>query len=330
MMRRVQFDLMDPAWQRLVTSQEPIIDSGDREELGSVGFHAQRQMIVVPLGDDLQVHGVLVACDRIGDVSEFDMDDAHLLATLVSQLSVSLENGRLTDHLAEVRTLKAKLEEQVQSKDQLIASVSHELRTPLTGVIGIADLLQASVELADPAEVRELIGMIVSQGRELSNIIDDLLVQAKAGNGTLKVFPQPIDLPSEISAVVATSSVPGTRIEEGPGLRPALVDPLRLRQVVRNLLTNSVRYGGPVVHVEIGRANAGFEVRVVDNGEGVPEQHEESIFEPYETAHTQTAQPGSVGLGLPVSRSIARLMGGDLTYARRGPNTVFTLWVPQA
>ena len=94
----------------------------------------------------------------------------------------------------------------------------------------------------------------------------------------------------------------------------ATADPTRVRQIVRNLLTNALRYGGPVIWVSAGSEGDKAFIRVHDNGPGIPPDRQNQIFEPYESVHESIGTPGSVGLGLTISRKLARLMGGDLTY----------------
>jgi K+-sensing histidine kinase KdpD len=98
--------------------------------------------------------------------------------------------------------------------------------------------------------------------------------------------------------------------------------------VIRNLLTNAQRYGGDHVAIDVERRGALIAVTVLDDGAGVPEGREQAIFEAYERAHVESTQPESVGLGLAVSRQLARLMGGDLIYRRRDSMTRFEFTVP--
>lgn len=105
----------------------------------------------------------------------------------------------------------------------------------------------------------------------------------------------------------------------------AWVDPGRVRQIIRNLLTNADRYGGDQVRVILGDTDGGVAIAVEDNGPGIPEGMRDTIFEPYGRAHAERTQPASVGLGLAVARSLARMMGGDLIHERRGDTTVFEL-----
>ncbi len=105
--------------------------------------------------------------------------------------------------------------------------------------------------------------------------------------------------------------------------------PAPLRQVVRNLLTNATRYGGTDVWIEIEDRDSSVVIAVVDNGAGVPTYLESRIFEAYERGHeTELVQPGSVGLGLAVSRRLAVLMNGSLDYRRVDDQTRFELILP--
>lgn len=105
-------------------------------------------------------------------------------------------------------------------------------------------------------------------------------------------------------------------------------DPLRVRQIVRNLLTNAARYGGGRVRVVLETGPGHGALTVLDDGDGVPSDQAEMIFESYGRAHNAAGQPGSVGLGLSVSRNLARNMGGDLSYSRRDGWTGFELTLP--
>lgn len=283
------------------------------------------QAVVDVLTVDGRPVGLLAGINRIGEVSDFGESDHQVLATLGSQLSTNLENSRLTDTLSELRILKDRLERLIESKDQLVASVSHELRTPLTSVVGLASLVRENAGSTLDAENLELLDLIVEQGNELSNIIEDLLAHARVEAGTLTVFPETFDVYEEVRTIMASH---GLEAQELNSPIWAFADPLRVRQIIRNLLTNASRYGGPNVRVSIDSTAEGVMLAVVDDGSGVAPGAEKTIFEAYKSAHDGAAQPGSVGLGLALSRSLAQLMGGDLSYGRRKGETWFTLTVP--
>jgi signal transduction histidine kinase len=219
----------------------------------------------------------------------------------------------------------------VRSKDEFIASVSHELRTPLTVIAGMAHELQDRLGAFSPDEVAELIGLVVDQSLDMRNLIEDLLVAARADIGRLAVHPVNMDLVEAVEAVLAALS-PAAVQDVVADMVPTMAsaDPTRVRQIIRNLVTNAVRYGGPRVTIESGGDGETVFVRVRDDGPGVPAGLRERIFDPYESAHDPAGQPGSVGLGLTVSRKLARLMGGDLTYRYEDATSVFELRLPAA
>lgn len=219
----------------------------------------------------------------------------------------------------------------VRSKDEFLASVSHELRTPLTSVYGSAEVLKQQWDELSSEDRLELIGYIASDSRELAHIVEDLLVAARADIGSLSVRPQAIDVRVEVEA--ALQAVQPDADEHAIDLASvggrALADPLRFRQIVRNLVTNAVRYGGSQVSLQTHRKEGILSLSVSDNGAGVPEDQREAIFEPYHRAHIANGVPDSVGLGLTVARQLARLMDGDLRYVRSGALSTFELRLPE-
>ena len=109
-----------------------------------------------------------------------------------------------------------------------------------------------------------------------------------------------------------------------------VADPIRLRQIVRNLMTNAFRYGGGKVEIAARLTNGSVHLTVSDDGEILPLEHRETIFEPYESVRPVSGQPHAVGLGLTVSRKLARLMGGDLCYGSETGRSTFELTLPVA
>jgi PAS domain S-box-containing protein len=213
----------------------------------------------------------------------------------------------------------------IRSKDELVASVSHELRTPIGTIMGMALELRDHDGAFVESERREMIGLIADQSRELSDIVEDLLVATRADPSTLSVRPEVVDVPLEIERIVAASPLrPELVVRDRPVF--AWADPLRLRQIIRNLLSNAERYGAGNIRVEASRTKGAVVVRVIDNGPGVPRADRERVFQPYARV-SGIDVPGSIGLGLPVSRKLARLMEGDLEYAGGNPTT-FELRLP--
>jgi len=317
-------------WKRVVGDAESaILHEPSRSAIeGSPAI--QKDAVIVPIVGTDRLHGYVLAADRLGDVNAFAPDDVQLLETVAKQVSVALDNGHLETSLATVTALKEQLEDMVRSKDQFVASVSHELRTPLTAVVGFATELQANLDIFERGDLREFIGLIAGESTALSHIIEDLLVAARADIGTLAINPERVDA---VRAVTELTKPGPTSIQPRPitvtGSQEFIWgDALRFRQVVRNLITNARRYGGEYIAVDIERQADMVVVTVLDNGPGVPEDRSSAIFDAYERGHAASIQPGSVGLGLAVSRELARLMGGDLTFERRDEMTRFAFTVP--
>jgi signal transduction histidine kinase len=222
----------------------------------------------------------------------------------------------------------------IRSKDEFVASVSHEVRTPLTAVVGLAEELRVNRSDFSSMETDEFIGLIADQSREVANIIEDLLVAARADTGTLDISLGVVDLRDLVGIELVGGGFTDSLQQGSLAIEmleaPAWGDPTRVRQIVRNLLTNALRYGGDRVRVFSGVSGDVARVGVADNGSGVPAADRDRIFEPYQRAHDRPTQPGSVGLGLTVARQLAGLMGGDLTYRYEGGESIFELSLPAA
>jgi signal transduction histidine kinase len=232
--------------------------------------------------------------------------------------------------MADITTLKRAerdLAGLVASKDELVASVSHELRTPITTIMGMAFELRDHGAAFTAAEAQELIEFIADQSRELSNIVEDLLVAARSEAETLVIRPEMLPIRREIEQIVASTGQTVDPEVDAPDDAQAWADPLRFRQILRNLLSNAKRYGGSTVRISAVIDGESAVVSVFDDGPGVPAGDEDIIFEPYIRSTRDEALPGSIGLGLPVSRRLARLMGGDLIYRYDG-GSVFEVRLP--
>lgn len=226
---------------------------------------------------------------------------------------------------------RKRLEDLITSKDRFVASVSHELRTPLSAVLGFAEELRANADSFRAEELNDMLELIAGQSREMADMVEDLLVSARVDIGMVTIHPKDVYLRSQTEAVLAgLGSAIDQDIEVVGGRGRVWADPSRTRQIIRNLLTNAVRYGGDHVVVEAVEVADGTVLTVRDDGPGLDPTQWETIFEPYQRAHDVPTQPASIGLGLTVSRQLARLMGGDLTYRTGDDGSVFTLSLPSS
>jgi len=240
--------------------------------------------------------------------------------------STGVPGSSIVVGLADITHMKDRNEamaEVVRAKDEFIASVSHELRTPLTAVIGITSEIAQSSEMSEE-ERSELLDLVAGQAAEMSNLVEDLLVAARADVGTVPVENRRVDLMTELRATLE-----GLGMTVGMPSQPppeVIADPRRVRQILRNLLTNASRYGGPNRRITAGALRDSVWLEMRDDGEGIPDEEARRIFEPYVTS----GGGGGVGLGLSVARQLAELMGGSLDYERSAGESVFRLQLPLA
>ena len=234
-------------------------------------------------------------------------------------------SGRVTlsgTDITAQRKSEEELSGQVSARDRFIATVSHELRTPLTGAMGMLEVVRSG-DIAD-GERDEMIELALMQVKDMADIVEDLLVAARAANGALTVNPSVIDLSTSVRDALSVVRDPFTHTIE-PGAK-AWADPVRVRQIVKNLLTNAVRYGGTERRVNVRHDGRVAVVEVSDDGPPLAPEFVARMFEPYERVGGSST-PESVGLGLTVARTLARLMGGDVTYEHDG-RAVFRLTLP--
>lgn len=252
-------------------------------------------------------------------VRDWSVVDVSLLSTAAKMIGAFWER----------EASQERLEKSNRAKDELIASVSHELRTPLTAVVGFGRLLHESADTIPADERAELLELLVSQGTDLSNIVSDLLVAARTSTGSVEVASVPVNLHAQVNQVLESfQHGKAAEIELAGELVRAVGDPDRIRQIVRNLVSNALRYGGDTIRIELIADAGRARVLVCDDGTPIPEEDRERIFQPYRRAHAAPGLVDSLGLGLTISRQLAQLMHGDLTYRHEDGESIFELVLP--
>jgi signal transduction histidine kinase len=273
---------------------------------------------------------------------------------------------RLEERTGELERLSSELLRANRVKSEFLANVSHELRTPLNAIVGFVDLLRDGVygDLS-PRQVGP-VERIASSANHLRQLVDQVLDLAKMAAGRLEVHPELVDLrpfvlnvASEVEALVGERGL-NLSIAVSAALPRVRTDPMHLRQILLNLLSNAVKFtpsGGIAIRARlVGRedglpegarrvggepppvAGAGQErqawvaLQVADSGIGIAQADRARIFEEFEQVNAgprgESMQRGT-GLGLPISRRLARLLGGDVTVESE-PNkgSTFTVWLP--
>ena len=215
------------------------------------------------------------------------------------------------------------------AKGRFLAQISHELRTPLNAVIGLVE-----IEAANAAgSSRQRLRTVATSARDLAVMLDDAVDYSALTEGRVAVAPRPVALRPELSASLLVFGLQarnqGRELSVGidrdvPGV--VMIDSQRVRQCLGNLIGNALKHSsrGPVT-VTVRYARGRLQVDVADQGKGIPQALQERVFEPFFRGSEDT--PG-VGLGLAISRAVARQMGGDLVLVPVAQGTTFRLTVP--
>ncbi len=230
--------------------------------------------------------------------------------------------------VTKVRAYQRTLESLIAGKDRFVASISHELRTPLSAVMGLSQELHEMWEDFSPGEARELMGLIARGAGDLASLVEDLLLAAQPEvSDSVSATPEDFDVSEQVERAVEDCLVSGDLM-----VRPAIhtapawcrADPQRVRQIIRNLVINAARYGGDSVELRVV-AEPQPAVLVLDDGPGIPVAEWDRIFDPYQQVAGIDSARGALGLGLAISKQLAEMMGGELSYHYRGGKSIFTL-----
>jgi protein-histidine pros-kinase len=236
----------------------------------------------------------------------------------------------------QLREQNVELEQASQAKDNFLASMSHELRTPLNAIIGFTGTMLMKLPGPLNAEQEHQLRLVQTSGKHLLSIINDLLDLAKIESGKVQLTLQPVDC-RHLAEEVAQSLQPlaqrkglALRIEGPDSPVIATVDRRILGQILINLVNNAIKFtdsGGVRVSVTPNGQDGGLRISVCDTGPGIPEADQERIFRAFErSAITAKTSDEGTGLGLHISRKLARLLNGILTVSSAvGEGSTFTI-----
>ena len=271
------------------------------------------------LGAPLVVEGRVLGVVHVGRLQQrrFTEDDARLLDLAADRVALAIDRARLFE--AE-RAAHAAAEAAVRGRDEFLSVAAHELKTPMTSLRGFVELLLHQLDRrgqVDPERLRRALRTIDQQSIKLSRLVDQLLDVSRIEAGRLTLDRQDVDLARVVEQVAAAAQA-GTGahaiVVAAPPALPALVDPLRVEQVVTNLLDNAIKYspGGGPIEVEVSRPAAAMaQLAVRDHGLGIAPEHRAHIFDRFYQAHGDGHFSG-MGLGLYISRQIVELHGGHI------------------
>jgi signal transduction histidine kinase len=302
------------------------------EMIRRLGYRAR---LVVPLLSGDRIVGALVVRRKAS--GEFSQSTIELLQTFAAQSVLAIQNARL---FAEIEDKSRQLQMASENKSQFVSSMSHELRTPLNAIIGLTEMMVKNAARFGTERAQEPLQRVNRAGTHLLGLINQVLDLSKIEAGKLELNPQTVQLAPLIEEVIGTARQLAEQnknrlvVDAQENLGALTVDPMRLRQILLNLLSNACKFTKEgEVKLRASRVRNGrdwIELSVADTGIGMTPEQQAKLFEEFTQADATTAQRfGGTGLGLAITRKLARMMGGDvIVTSEMGKGSAFTVRLP--
>jgi len=294
-----------------------------------------RTVLATPLLREGVATGAILI--RRSEVMPFSDRYIKLLEAFADQAVIAIENSRL---LNEIQEKNRQLAEASQHKSQFLSSMSHELRTPLNAIIGLTDMMVGNAARFGTEKALEPLKRVHNAGAHLLGLINQVLDLSKIEAGKLELSPESVSLAPLIDQVIGTARQLAEQnqnrllVDAPEDLGTLTVDPMRLRQILLNLLSNACKFTKQGVVTlrarRLGNGKYWVELAVIDTGIGMTPEQLSRLFQEFSQAEASTAKKyGGTGLGLAITRKLARLMGGDVTVtSEHGKGSVFTVRLP--
>ena len=282
-----------------------------------------------------RVEGFLVL-DNFSDPDAFSRSDLSKLARVREHAISAISKARI---LRELQLKNREAEEANQAKSRFLANMSHELRTPMNAIIGFSEILCERLdEKIDPKSMNFL-RSIVSSGRHLLEIINDILDLSKIEAGKMEIFPETFPVRGAIDSVCQVMKGLSTRknisfaIDVAPDVADIETDNAKFKQILYNLLSNAVKFSpnDSVVTIRAKKVDDMIAVEVIDRGIGIAGEHLAAIFEEFRQVDaSMSRQYGGTGLGLSLVKRFVQLQGGTIgVKSELGAGSTFTFTLPR-
>ncbi|MGF1480633.1 MAG: ATP-binding protein [Cyanophyceae cyanobacterium] len=263
--------------------------------------------------------------------------ELELLECTAEQVSVALERVQTSDRIEQLVAEKQRSDEANQAKSQFLSVMNHELRTPLTSIIGFSNLLMEEIYGSLNQKQMQYVSAILESGEYLLELINDLLDISKIEAEKEELFLEKVPVEeiclSSLSLVAEKARQEGLRIEVNiaPNVGVCLADQRRLKQILVNLLSNSVKFtsAGGSVTLQV-QQDTEIRFSIIDTGIGISPEDQQKLFQPFVQINNRfSRKQKGTGLGLALSRKLAQLHGGDITLVSEvGKGSCFTLHLP--
>ena len=260
------------------------------------------------------------------------------LAGIVRELQITLE-AKVAERTADLQKANAELLKGSQAKSEFMARVAHDLRQPMNAVVGFTDLLLIPDGEPLTNRQRRYLGHVATASQQIVRLTNDLLDLSRLESGRLDIHPEPCDVAKLLEEMLAhfRTQTEAARVsltlEIASPLGKLMVDPIRLQQILHNLVSNAFKFtpDGGLITITARQIGPTLEFSVRDTGVGIPIDDQRRIFEPYEQAGTIDARQKGVGLGLAIAKRLAELHGGRISVeSAPGTGSTFVVRLPGA